>query len=314
MALSLCGQSVDNTGQLACDKSKGIGKKIFIFNGAIAAADYASNDALLTKMIANAKLSKTATNKIFPIPEIQDIADASEANTEGTLGLGFKLTIREGKPVYNCKVFAGADLLRRLRTFNKQTVRILEYDSNNVLWGTKSGTDFVGYQAILFFDGGKLATGQNVEEGVVNFSLSILSNSEYKDNSYWAKIDGNIEDVKALNDVTLLNQSGTTNVRKIEMKVKGTSLVGDYNIWDDYGTAIAALTFTAVKVSDGSAFTVTSVAADATNKALTLTLDSTAYTALGSGAQVKLIPPTPAILDAANVTNVELLSIILTKP
>jgi hypothetical protein len=314
MALSLCGQSVDNTGQLACDKSKGIGKKIFIFNGAIAAADYASNDLLLSKLIANEKLSKTATNKIFPIPEIQEIADASEANTEGTLGLGFKLTIREGKPVYNCKVFAGADLLKRLRTFNKQTVRILEYDSNGLIWGTKSGTNFVGYQAILFFDGGKLATGQNVEEGIVSFSLSILSNSEYKDNSYWAEIDGNIEDVAALNDVTMGEVSNASNVYKVDLKIKGTSLVSDYNIWDDYGSAIAALTFTAQNVETGAAFTVTSVAADNTLKCLTVTLDSTAYTALTSGDQVKLIPPTPATLDAANVANVELLPLIITKP
>lgn len=316
MALSICGQSVDNLGELQCDKSRGVLKKIFIFNGAVGSSDYATSSALFTKLVANSKLTKTDSNKVFVINEAQDIADASEANTEGTLGLGFKAVLREGKPAYTVKIFAGADLLKRLRTWNNQTVRILEWDANSTLWGTKSGSNFIGFQAKLFFTGNKLATGQNVEEGVVTFTLSILSTSEYFDNPYWAALDGNIEDIKPLIDVPLAYVSAASNVHQISMKIADSNLIEDYNIYDDYGTAIATLDANFSSFSGAgdptTALTITSVGTNSTLKTLAVTYDATAYgTATGN---IKLVPPTPAQLDAANVTNVELISVTYPKP
>lgn len=315
MALSLCGQTVANTGELACDKSKGTGKKLFIFNGAIGSADYANPTVFLAKLAANSKLSKDAANKVFVINEMQDIADASESNTEATLGLGFKAIIREGKPAYTIKLFAGSDLLKRLRTFNNQTIRVLEYDSNNVVWGTKRGNDFIGYQCKMFFTGGNLATGQNVEEGVITLTLSIISNSEYKDNSYWMDIDGNIEDVRGLMDVTMIEKSNASNVYKIGLEIIGSHLKGGYNIWDDMGAAIAGTTFTAgTGANYGTPLTITSVAADNTLKCLTVTFDSSAYTGLDGGTSIRLVPPTPTVLDVADATDIEILPLIITKP
>lgn len=318
MALSLCGQAgVANTRELSCDKSKGILKKLFIFNGSIAAADYADEATLFAKLVSNAALSKDAANKIFPINEAQDIVDASEANTTGSLGLGFTVTLREGKPVYTIKLFAGADLLKRLRTFNNQTIRVFEYDANGVLWGTKSGTNFVGYQAKLFFTGNKLATGQNVEEGVITLTLSILSNSEYIDNPVYADLSGNnIEDVQPLIDVNLTYISKASNVYKIGMYVPGANLLGDYNIFDDYGAAVAALSAnfsSGTGASFGTSLAITSIAVDNTLKCLTVTFDNTAFSALSSGAQIKLTPPTTTQLDGGDVTGVELIPVIVTK-
>jgi hypothetical protein len=316
MALSLCSTSVDNTGELACDKSKGVLRKMLIFNGAIASGDYASADLLAAKLIANAKLSKDDSNKIFPISEVQNLERNSEANVTGTLNLGFTTVIREGRPAYTGKIFGGADLLKRLRTFNNQTVRVLEYDANGIVWGTKSGTTFVGYQAKLFFSGGEIATGQNVEEGVIDVQVSILSNSEYKDNSYWAEMPTgfNVDDIAPLIDVPLSFISNVANVFKIGIKIPGSNIVEPYNIYDDYGTAIAALTFTAgTGTNYGTPLTITSVAVDASLKCLTVTFDSTAYTALADATLIKLTPPTQSALDAANVTGIELLPVILTE-
>ena len=314
MSLSLCGSSVQNTSELACDKSRGVLKKLGIFNGEIGAASYVDADTFLAKLVSNSKLSKDDSQKLFIINEAQDVADASDSNKEGSLNLGFKAVLIEGKPGYKLKFFAGGDLLKRLRSFNNQTVRVIEYDANGVVWGTKSGTNFKGFQAKLFFSGNKIATGQNVEEGVVEVSVSILSTSEYFDNAYWMETTGNIEDVKGLIDVPLSKVSNSTNVYKIAMKVVGSNLKEDYNIYDDYGVAIAATTFTAgTGTSYGTSLAVTSVAVDASLKCLTVTFDSTAYTALSSGAKIKLIPPTPTVLDAADITGIELLPVILTK-
>lgn len=315
MALSLCSSSVDNLGELQCDKSRGVGKKLFICNGSIAAADYANEETLFNKLVTNSKLSKSASNKVFVVNEMQDIADASEANTEGTLGLGFKAVLREGKPSYTIKIFAGADLLKRLRTFNNQTVRVFEFDANGTIWGTKSGTSFVGFQCKFFFVGNKLATGTNVEEGIVTITLSILSTSEYFDNPYWASLAGyNIEDVKPLIDVNMALLSNVTNVHKITMKIPGSNLISDFNIGDDYGTTIATLDadFSAASSEDG-ALAITSITYDSTLKALTVTYDNTAYTAITAGT-ITLTPPTPAQLDAADVVGIELLPVTYTKP
>jgi hypothetical protein len=316
MALSLCSRSVANVGELACDVAKGVLKKLFIFNGTISGDNYATEAQLLALMAQYSKLSKDAANKIFPLNEIQDIADASEANTEGTLGLGFKAVLREGKPAYALKLFAGSDLLKRLRTFNNQTIRVFEYDANGRIWGTKQGSNFIGYQVQLFFTGGHVATGANVEEKVVTVTMSVLSTSEYIDNSYFATIgnQGNIEDIKALNDVQMSKLSNASNVHKIAFKIPGASLGGSYDIWGDFGSLIATQTFTArTGANFATTLLVTSVAADNALGALTVTFDSTAYTGLTNGALIKLIPPAPDTLDIANITNVEILPLIISK-
>ncbi len=314
MAYSLCGKSVANTGEQACDKSKGVAKKFFIFNGSIDPADYVSESAFLAKLVANSKLSKDSANKVFVINEIQDFTDASEANKEGSLNQGYKTVLLEGKPAYKGKIFAGADLLKRLRTFNNQTVRIIEYDSNGVFWATKVGTAVKGFSAKLFFTGGKLATGQNVEEGIADVSISFLSTSEYIDNAGWMETTGNVEDITPLLDVNLTYISKSSNVFKIGLSIQGSSLIGAYNPFDEVGALIAPLTFTAgTGVNYGTTLPITSVAVDNTLKALTVTFDNTAYTALASGAKIKLSGPIPSVLDAADVTETELIPVILTK-
>jgi len=313
MALSLCSSSVANTGELACDKSRGVLKKLFIFNGSIGSSDYASETTLFNKLVANSKLSKSDSNKLFVINEAQDIADASEANTEGTLGLGFKAVLREGKPAYTIKIFGGGDLLKRLRTYNNQTVRFFEWDANGTIWGTKSGSNFIGFQGKLFFTGNKLATGQNVEEGVVTITLSVLSTSEYFDNPYWASLaSNNIEDIKALIDVPLAFVSNVTNVHKISMKIADSNLVSDYSVGPDYGTEIAALSANFSATIGGAALTITSITYDSALEALTVTYDSTGYS--GGSGTIVLTPPTPTQLDGGNVVGVELLPVSYTKP
>lgn len=317
MALSLCASSVANTGGISCDKSRGVLKKIFIFNGSISSGDYATEAALFAKLVANSKLSKSDSNKVFPINEAQEVTDSSEANTEGTLGLGFKQVIREGRPAYQVKIFAAADELKRLRTWNNQTVRILEWDANGTLWGTKSGSSFRGFQAKLFFTGNKLATGQNVEEGVTTFTLSILNTTEYYDNPYWAAMSShNVEDIKSLIDVPLSFISNSTNVHKIGMKIPGSNLIEEYNIFDDYGAAIAALSANFSALSGAGTPTteldITSIAVDNSLKCLTVTYDSDDYTA--ATGNIRLVPPTPAQCDAGDVTGIELLYVQYAKP
>lgn len=315
MAYSLCGTSVANTGQQACDLSKGVLRRLYIFNGAIVPGNYVDNLTFFNTLVTNSKLPKSNTNKVFPIAEVLEIVDKSDANKEGTLNLGFKTVLLEGKPTYSFKFFGGADLLKRLRTYNNKNVRILEYDANATFWCTIFNGNAVGYQARLFFSGGKLATGQAVEEGVITCEVSLLSVTEYYENSYWIGSSGNnVGNIIPLMDVALTNISNVANVYKIGMQIQGSSLIGAYNVYDAVGALIAPLTFSAgTGLNYATTLAITSVAVDATLKALTVTFDSTAYTALAVGTKIQLTPPLPAVLDAANVTETELIPVILTK-
>lgn len=314
MPYSLCGSSVSNTGEQACDKSRGVVRKIFIYNGLLLAGDITDPDTFLAALVAKSKLSKNDPEKVFVINEIQDAADSSTANKTGTLNLGFETVLLEGKPAYTFKLFAGADLLKRYRAFNNQGVRIIEYDANGVFWCYALGTGAKGFNSKMFFTGNKLATGQNVEEGVVTVSIAILSNSEYIDNAKWVETTGNVEDIVTLLDANLTYISKASNVYKIGMQIPGSNLTGPYNIYDTYGTEIAALSFTAgTGANYGTSLPITSVAVDATLKALTVTFDATAFGLLSSGASIKLIPPTPSALITGGVAETELLPVFLTK-
>jgi hypothetical protein len=315
MSFSLCSLSNANTGLIDCDISRGVLKQLFIFNGEIAEADYADTDTLLAQLVENSKLSKSAANKIFPLPEVQEVSDKSEANKEGSLGLGFKTVLLEGKPAYEMKVFAGSTLAKAMRKFNNQTVGILEYDANGRVWGTKSGTDFTGFQAKIFVTSPKMATGQNVEEGISVITVSFLSTSEYNDNAYYMPIDGNIADVVGLLDVKSTYVSNVANVHKVKFTVPTSQIGGEINLGDLFPSdlADAALFSAKTGATYGTTLAITSVTYDSATKSYVFTFDSTAYTALTIGDKIKLIPDGPEILDAADVTGVEIEFIILTK-
>ncbi len=316
--VSLCGATItSNTGEILCDVSKGKGKKLFIWNGSMTPAQFATAAAFQTNIAAFSKLSRSAANKIFPIPEMQEIADASEANTEASLGLGFKQVINEGKPAYTIKLFAGSTLAKKLRKFNNQTVRILELDSNNRVWGTKSGNNFVGYLAKMFFTGQKLATGQAVEEGIITLTLSIMDTSEYNDNSFYQDIT-NVTAITGLLDANLIEAAArAANVYKIAVKVPTAQLGVDMNLYDQISTQAAATAMWEAMATTPAGVTtvttITSVAVDAALKAFTITFDSTQYAAYPAGTVILAKMKDPEVLDAADITNIESVAISLVK-
>jgi hypothetical protein len=304
-----------NTGEILGDPSRGVLKKIFIFNDVVGSADYADAATFLAFLVAASKKSATDAGKLFPLPEAQDISDKSQANKEGSLGLGFTQILQEGKPAYEVKVFAGNITAQQLRKFNNQIVRVLEFDANDKVWGAKSGTDFQGFKAKLFFTGGKIATGQNVEEGVITFTLSILSNSEYFDSARYMSIDGEIEDVVGLVDADAEFVSKSSNAHKVKFFVPTSKMGEELNLGDEFSTELASASlfdaFTGA--SFATSLAITSVAWDSATKSFVVTFDSTAYSALSAGAKIKLVPKSPVTLDAAGVDGVEIGSIILTK-
>lgn len=315
MATKLCGAVGGNVGIIDCDASRGITKHIAISGGSFSAQDYASPEALSAAISAKAKLSRSAAQKLFPLPQVQEIADNSEANKEGSLGLGFKDVLVEGKPAFSYKVFANSSLSKALRKWNKQIVKVFIIDENNKIWGRMDGTNFVGIEAKVFVSGLKEATGGNVEEGVVSVMLMYVDEKQYYDEAAYAELASPFSSsAKGLLDVQLVEAvSSNTNARKIGGVIKTSKAGVTLNVYEDFSAAMVADKWKATNLTTGADFAITSVAPDTTNKCWTVTLDSTAYTSLAVGSKIKIEWVDPTALDAASIPGIESVPVIITK-
>lgn len=313
MSISLCASSVANTGVIQCDVAPGIPAALYVWNDSKAIATI-SGAAFQPFLETASKLPKADSGKLFVFPIIQDVADKTGANKTGTLNLGFTTVLLEGKPAYDFKVFAGQSLVPQLRKFNNQNVRLLILDENNRVWGVKSGTNFTGAQAKLFTGGLKFATGQNVEEGVVTISASFLNSAELNDDAAFGEVVSSAN-IKGLIDVTLTVSDHTSNVWQIKGNIFTAKIGESILLYDLYSTQLALASLWTAKTGANFSTTlaITSVATDNANGRWVVTFDSTAYAALATGAKIRLNLAAPALLDAADVVEIEGVYVELTK-
>jgi hypothetical protein len=314
MSLSLCGSVGANTGAIDCDITRGTPIMIAPGSATFSSSDYADQTTMDAAIIAKTKLATGNTQKLFPFPVIQGAADQTEAAKYGNLGYGLKMKLLRGKPAYEFDVLAGTALEKALMAFDKKVVPLLILDDKKQFAGVKDSSDnYKGAKWLIGVEPSPYGDAQNAKATKV--TISIVDSQDFVENAVFYETALTSTSLVGLKDVILWEpQAHASNVYKIKMKIPTTKLNGDLDIWSDYGALIAALTFTAGTGSNyGTALTITSVAADNTLEALTVTFDSTAFTALSAGAKIKLTPPTPTVLDAADVTGVELFPIILTK-
>lgn len=314
MSLSLCGGIGANTGQIDCDIIRGNPAKIIAGSASFSSSDYADpatmDAAILTKLL----FATGNSQKLFPFPVIQGTADQTEAAKYGNLGYGLKVKLLRSKPGYEFEVLAGTALEKKLIAWDGQIVPFLILDDKSQFAGVKdSSGNFKGANYLVGVEPRGYGDAQNAKS--TKITISIVDTADFTENAVFHISALSSSNIVGLKDVILSEpQAHSTNVYKIKMKIPTTKLNGDLDIWDDYGALIAALTFTAgTGTNYGTSLTITSVAADNTLKALTVTFDTTAFGSLSSGAKIKLTPPIPATLDTANVTGVELFPIILTK-
>jgi len=314
MALNLCGNIGENTGEVDCDITRGNPVKIAPGGATFGPSDYADQVTMDAAILGKLILPTGNSQKLYPFPVIQGVTDQTEAAKTGSLGYGLKIKLLRSKPGYEFDVLAGTALEKRLIAFDGQTVPLLILDDKNQFAGVKdSNSNFKGANYLIGVEPRPYGDAQNPK--TTKITISIVDTADFTENAYFYKTAIPSSNFVGLKNVILSEpQAHSSNVYKVKMKIPTSVLNGDLDIWDEYGALIAALTFTAgTGTNYGTSLAITSVAADNTLKALTVTFDSTAFTALASGTKIKLTPPTPAVLDAADVTGVELFPIILTK-
>lgn len=324
MSTNLCSTVGGNTGGVDCGDKRATPRKIAAGGKEFSSSDYADATTLQAAFLAACKLNTGDANKLFPFPEINEVEILTEADTEGNLALGPKKRLRKGRPGYRYSVEISHQQYQKLLAFDGKTVSVFTFDENSNMWGyranaaayTPNTNNFKGERAYITVSGNGFSDGNNANAGVATITIAYLSVEDFEKRGTYASLpDLASGDLVGLKDVLLSEPSAhVSNVYKIKMTIPLPKLASDLNIYDDFGVAIAALTFTAFTgATYSTSLAITSVAVDATNKCLTITFDSTAFTALSAATKIKLVPPTATVLDAASVTGIELAPIIVTK-
>jgi hypothetical protein len=315
MSDNFCSLVGGNTRAALCGGKRKVPKKIVAGNKAFSSSEYADAATFQAAMLAAINLPAGNSSKLFPFPEIGEVADNTEAPTMGNLALGPQRRLRKGRPAYTYSVEISHEEYQKLLAFDGVEVPIFSFDDASQWWGYRAAAaantintnSYKGEVVYITIQG-------NGFEATISVSYKSIDDFE-KRGTYIKTPDMSAGDLVGLIDIMLYEpQAHASNVHKIKMSIPTAQLGVDLNPYDEIGTALASLTWTAGTGSSyGTALTITSVAVDATLKCLTVTFDSTAYTALASGAKIKLTPPNTTALIAGNITGFEIGSIILTK-
>ncbi|HEY4112190.1 hypothetical protein [Puia sp.] len=316
MSLSQCGLVGGNTGGPECDPSKDRPVGLTFGGGTFDAGDYVDGPTFAVEFVSKTKLATGDSEKLFPFPELQGNTDQTEAPKTGSLGYGLKFVLLGAKPAYEFDVVAGSTTEQKLFALDGATVPVYVHGSTGKTWGTRSRTTdiFKGFKVLVSIVGKGFDDAQNVKSTKV--TLSFVSSDEFYKTAAYITTDMTSSDLVGLMDgIAYEPIAHTVNAYKIGVKVLTAALGGDLNVYDSYADELVAGLVTAFTgAAFGTTLAITSFVKDTVNKCWTLTFDNTAYTALAANTKIKVfLGPTPADLDAADITGLEILPIIVSK-
>jgi hypothetical protein len=286
-----------------------VGSKVF------SAANYVDSDTFEAAFTAAIKQAAGTASKLFPFPVIQGNTPKTEAAKYATLGYGTQIKLLRSKPGYEFDVLAGSTLEKALIAFDGKQVPLFILDDQSNMWGVQDAAgNFSGATYMIGVEPRDYGDAQNAK--TTKITISIVDSRDFIEYAAFMNTSFASSDLKGLNDVKLVEPAAhAANVHYIKTYVKTTQLGNGVDITSDIGTNLASgsLWTAFTGATYGTSLTITSVTYDSTNKRLVFTFDSTAYTALSVGATIKLVPAAVPVLDAADVTGVEIALVILTK-
>ena len=313
---SICSSVSANTGGVDCDVRKGLPVQIVLGSAFFTPTDYATNASFQTAFLGKLKKPSGSTDKLFPFPVIQGTTAKTTAAKFGTLGYGLQVKLLRSKAGYEFDVLAGSNLEKKLIKFDGQIVPLFIFDQNNNIWGTlDTALNFKGAKYLVSVEPKDFDDAQNAK--TTKIEISIIDSRDFVENAEYAATSFSSTDIVGLNDVTLFQTAAAVaNVYHIGGKIVTASLLSFINVHDTYAAGLSVVgNWTAgTGVGFATPLPITSVADDVTNKGWTVTFDSTAFTALASGTPILLSLAPANTLDAAGVSGVEGVSLLITKP
>jgi len=318
MSISLCGQTGGNTGGIRCAESPGVAQHWAVWGGKLTPEQLAVAATLKSTLIAHSKLSKSAANKLFLMPAIQNKENRREGNQETTLTNGLKIITREGLPGFRWSFFTSQAQLKELRKFNGYVLPVIICDNKQNTWGAIDGDgNFVGRQATIYFEGLMAGADDNVK-GMAYVEIGFIDAQESYDNQYFIKTPFSWQTTfKALIDVQLVQKaapeavalvSGTAATATVTVTNVGSD--GDtINVFWPGGTSLTAgtvaktasestVTLLAAKIKDAINAATGTHGYTATNSAGVITITAP----VSAGATLNTVTPTRSIVGGITTT------------
>lgn len=302
--------SIFNVGVPPCDLAKKKIKGVILADKSVSfsGSDIASPAAFIATV--KTKASAARGGRVYPIWDINNFEDNTGDPSTGSVGNLSTATIVVSDAVPSFSFgYAGSEARHKtLAAMAGASLDVFFVDESWAVYGTLDAEGVFGGYSVLqaYADTSKFIVSDAVNQ--YRFRLTLGSINEYRDNSIYVVTNSGILGAKGLVNVYLSKASNSTNVYQIDATIEGGT-----NFAELYGTAVAAMTWSAKNLADGTAVTITSVAYDSTNKRFTITFDATGYGNLASGAKIQLSGPAASVLTAGSVSPYEMVSVTLTK-
>lgn len=312
MSFSLCGLIGGNTGGMDCDVQKGLLQQLAIGSAEFTPTDFATSASFQAAFIAKQKLATGANDKIFILPVVQGVSDKTTAAKFGNSGYGLQIKLLRSKPGYELEVLAGTLMEKNLVKYDGKIVPIFILDSSNNVWGVRNSVgNFKGSQYLISVEPRGFGDGANAK--FTKITISMVDSRDEVENAAFISTNFSSSDLVGLvNAVVYQTAANAANVYHIGAKILTDQMGVSLNVHDRYATQLAVSALWSVK-NGATVIPITSVADDPTNGGWTITLDSTTYTALPTGALLSFGMAAPTALDAANITQLESVPVVLTK-
>lgn len=302
--------SVFNVGVPPCDLAKKRMKGVIFADKGVtfSGADIAS----VNSFIGAVKTKTTAARggRVYPIWDLLNFEDNTGEPSTGSVGnltTATRIT-SDAIPAFRYGYNGTEARHKRIAAMMGASLDVFFVDEQFAVYGTEvAAGEFGGFSVLqAYADTSKFPVADSVNQ--YSFRVTLGSIAQYRDQSLYVVTNAGILAATGLININLIEDSNIANVYKI-----GVIADGGTNLEPLYGGDLDGLTWTATNLETGNAITVTSVADDTANKVLTITFDSTAYTALNSGDRIQLMGPSAADMATAGVKPYEIISLVITK-
>lgn len=302
--------SVFNVGVPLCDLKKSKMKGIIFADKGVTftGAEIAS----VAAFIAAVKTKTTAArgSRVYPIWDILNFEDNTGDPSTGSVGNLSTATIitQDASPAFRFGYNGTEARHQRLAAIVGSSLDVFFVDDQFAVYGTDKSGAFGGYSVLQGYpDTSKFVVADSVNQ--YSFRVTLGSITEYRDQSRYVVCNSGLLGAVGLINVEMKQSGLAANVVSVQPIADGGT-----NIEPLHGVALAALAFTAVNLVTGAAFVITGAANNAGTKAIDITMDNAAWTALNSGDQIEISGPTSAAMAAAGIKPFEIVPFIVTKP
>lgn len=311
--INVCATLGGNTGKPGCDVRMARPQYIMPARDKVFTANEVADATAFKAALKTAMLQpRDSANKVFCFPLMRVVDDNTGDVSPQTLADGYEEILNELLPKYTLQSTAGVCVVQAMCEFNGWTDGVFVVDVNKILWYVipTAGGAAAFTVGNLYTDPPRFGNSSNIQTSKTRITFGDLE--EFKANVGALKLDFDPSKLVNTVDVTLVEKAAqSTNV----FTIGGIVQCAGTDIYASYSAGLANIArWVVTRLDTSAAITLTSVAADATNKGWDITLDSTEYTALPSGTKLEFKLADPATLDAAGVSGIESFTIVYTKP